>query len=229
VRKSKKEHSQEQLFVIRLTLRKLSRVHSRCYTKILKMKRENPAIEICPGITRRTVAHGKTMYQMMATLAAGSTMPAHSHPQEQIVHILEGQMRLIVDGVPHELSTGDSFYLASDVPHGVETILPTRVLDTFSPPRNDYLSIDEKVRHGALYSLEVHSARPRRGEQSVVASYRCILKGDEALSCEPLLPIINKDFPTLYALKFQDAVLGPGIVFQFLSHFVFISSIQNQQ
>jgi unsaturated pyranuronate lyase len=118
--------------------------------KILEMKRENPTIEICPGITRRTVANGETMYQMLATLAAGSRMPAHSHPQEQIVHILEGQMRLIVEGMPHELSTGDSFYLSSNVPHGVEVILPTRVLDTFSPPRDDYLAIDEKVRHGAL-------------------------------------------------------------------------------
>jgi len=52
--------------------------------------------------------------------------------------------------VPHELSTGDSFYLASNIPHGVEVTLPTRVLDTFSPPRDDYLAIDEKVRHGAL-------------------------------------------------------------------------------
>src|SRR5438876_8886176 len=83
-----------------------------------RMKRENPTIEICPGITRRTIANGKTMYQMIATLAAGSRMPAHRHAQEQIVHILEGQMRLIVDGVPHELSTGDSFYLGSNVPHG---------------------------------------------------------------------------------------------------------------
>jgi quercetin dioxygenase-like cupin family protein len=116
----------------------------------LSMKQESPTIEICPGITRRTVAHGNNMYQMMATLAAGSVMPPHSHPQEQIVHIVEGQMRLIVDGVPHELSTGDSFYLASNVPHGVETLSPTRVLDTFSPPRNDYLAIDEKVRHGTL-------------------------------------------------------------------------------
>ena len=113
--------------------------------KIQKMKQENPTIEICPGITRRTIANGKTMYQMIATLAAGSRMPEHQHTQEQIVHILEGQMRLIVDGVPHELSTGDSFYLASNVPHGVETILPTRVLDTFSPPRDDYLAIDEKA------------------------------------------------------------------------------------
>jgi hypothetical protein len=30
----------------------------------------------------------------------------------------------------------------------VETILQTRVLDTFSPPRNDYLAIDEKAREG---------------------------------------------------------------------------------
>jgi quercetin dioxygenase-like cupin family protein len=108
------------------------------------MKRENPSIEICPGITRRTVANGKTMYQMIATLAAGSRMPVHRHAQEQIVHILEGQMRLIVDEVPYALSTGDSFYLASNVPHGVETVLPTRVLDTFSPPRDDYLAIDEE-------------------------------------------------------------------------------------
>jgi quercetin dioxygenase-like cupin family protein len=114
------------------------------------MKQENPTIEICPGITRRTVANGETMYQMVATLAAGSRMAAHSHPQEQIVHILEGKMRLIVDGVPHELSTGDSFYLASNVPHGVEVMLPTRVLDTFSPSRNDYLAIDEEARKGML-------------------------------------------------------------------------------
>jgi quercetin dioxygenase-like cupin family protein len=114
------------------------------------MKAESPIIEICPGITRRTVAHGKTMYQMLATLDAGSLMPAHSHEQEQIVHILEGKMRLIVDGVSHELSTGDSFYLASNVPHGVETLSATRVLDTFSPPRTDYLAIDQKTLHDAL-------------------------------------------------------------------------------
>jgi quercetin dioxygenase-like cupin family protein len=114
------------------------------------MKQENPTIEICPGITRRTVAHGNTMYQMLATLAAGSKMPAHSHPQEQIVHIIQGKMRLIVEGVPHELSTGDSFYLASNVSHGVETLSATRVLDTFSPPRTDYLAMDQKVLHGAL-------------------------------------------------------------------------------
>jgi hypothetical protein len=49
------------------------------------MKRENPSIEICPGITRHTIANGKTMYQMIATLAAGSRMPEHRPAQEQII------------------------------------------------------------------------------------------------------------------------------------------------
>ena len=110
------------------------------------MKKENPWIDICPGIKRQTVTSGKAMYQMVATLEAGSKMPEHHHPQEQIVHILEGRMRLIVEGKPHEMKTGDSFYLASHVPHGVETIEETRVLDTFSPPRDEYLAIDEANR-----------------------------------------------------------------------------------
>jgi quercetin dioxygenase-like cupin family protein len=111
------------------------------------MKNKNPWIEICPGIKRRTHAHGRTMYQMVAQLDAGSHMPEHTHSQEQIVHILSGHMKLIVNGVPHELRTGDSFYLASNIPHGVETIEETRVLDTFSPPRDEYLAIDEKERN----------------------------------------------------------------------------------
>lgn len=110
------------------------------------MKNENPWIEICPGIKRQTVSSGTTMYQMVAHLVAGSKMPEHQHPQEQIVHILEGRMKLIVAGTAHEMTTGASYYLASNVPHGVETTVDTRVLDTFSPPRSEYLAIDEANR-----------------------------------------------------------------------------------
>ena len=105
---------------------------------------ENPWIDIVPGIRRRTIANGATMYQMVARLDAGSRMPEHKHPHEQIVHILEGRMKLIVSGVPHELKKGESFYLAGNVPHGVEAIDDTMVLDTFSPPRDDYLARDQQ-------------------------------------------------------------------------------------
>ena len=113
---------------------------------LLVNEQENPWIEIAPGIKRRTITTGATMYQMRAELEAGSRLPEHKHPQEQIAHVIKGRMKLIVAGVPHELAAGDAFYLASNVPHGVETIEDTTVIDTFSPPRDDYLALDEKAR-----------------------------------------------------------------------------------
>jgi quercetin dioxygenase-like cupin family protein len=110
------------------------------------MINENPWIEICPGIKRQTVASGQSMYQMIAHLEAGSVMPEHRHPQEQVVHLLQGRMKLIVAGTPHEMTACDSIYLESNVPHGVEVIEETRVLDTFSPPRDEYLAIDAANR-----------------------------------------------------------------------------------
>ena len=109
----------------------------------------NPWIEIAPGIKRRTVTTGASMYQMRAELAAGSRLPEHAHPQEQIAHVIKGRMKMIVAGVPHELAAGDAYYLASNVPHGAETIRDTTVIDTFSPPRDDYLALDEKARRAA--------------------------------------------------------------------------------
>jgi quercetin dioxygenase-like cupin family protein len=82
------------------------------------------------------------MYQMEAQLDAGSRLPEHQHPQEQIAHVVKGRMRLIVSGVPHEMTAGESLYIGSNVPHGAETIDDTTVIDTFSPPREDYLAVD---------------------------------------------------------------------------------------
>ena len=58
--------------------------------------KENPWIDICPGIRRRTVTHGETMYQMIAELAAGSKMPEHRHPQEQITLIEDCGLQLLI-------------------------------------------------------------------------------------------------------------------------------------
>ena len=83
--------------------------------------------------------------QSFAELKAGTKMPEHKHPQEQIIHILSGRMKVFANGGTHELGAGDSYYLASNVPHGVETPEVTRVLDTFSPPRDEYIALDAQA------------------------------------------------------------------------------------
>lgn len=86
------------------------------------------------------------MYQMVAQLEHGSQMAEHHHRQEQIVHVVTGRIQLIVAGAPHELAGGESFYLESNVPHGVEAIEDSTVIDTFSPPRDDYLALDDLAK-----------------------------------------------------------------------------------
>ena len=73
-------------------------------------------------------------------------MLEHQHLQEQIIHILSGRMTVFANGGAHEFRAGDSYYLASNVSHGAETPEDTRVLDTFSPPRHEYLALDEDAR-----------------------------------------------------------------------------------
>lgn len=109
-------------------------------------RNEHPWVEVCPGIKRQTITTGATMYQMRAELDAGSRLPVHSHPQEQVAHVLSGRIRFQVDGETREVGAGESLYLASNVPHGAETLEAAVVIDTFSPPREDYLARDEEVR-----------------------------------------------------------------------------------
>ncbi len=106
----------------------------------------NPWVQIAPGIRRQTIVTGASIYQMRAHLEAGSRLPDHHHPQEQVTHVVKGRLRLIVDGVAHELTDGMSCYIGGDVRHGAETIDQTIVIDTFTPPREDYLAADRAAQ-----------------------------------------------------------------------------------
>jgi len=113
------------------------------------MNPEQPWIQIAPGIRRQTITTGATMYQMRAQLDADSVLPEHQHPQDQITHVIKGRVRMIVNGEPRELSAGDSLYLPGNTPHGAQTIEDTSVIDTFSPPRADYLAADAEAHRTA--------------------------------------------------------------------------------
>ena len=99
-------------------------------------------ITMVPGIRRRTVAAGEQMMQMLVILDAGSHLPEHQHPHEQITHMLRGRLRLTVAGVPHELVAGQSLCIPGGALHSADTLEDALVIDTFSPPREDLLAQD---------------------------------------------------------------------------------------
>ena len=98
------------------------------------------------GVRRRTLASGKAMMQMIVEFAEGATLPEHRHPHEQVTFVVRGRLRLILHGGAevHELAAGESFYLASNVPHAAAAPEAATVLDTFNPPREDLLARDRE-------------------------------------------------------------------------------------
>jgi quercetin dioxygenase-like cupin family protein len=103
-------------------------------------------ITMVPGIRRHTVAAGGQMMQMLVVLDAGSHLPEHQHPHEQITHVLRGRLRLTLAGVPHELVAGATICILGGALHAVDALEDTLVIDTFSPPREDLLEQDRTER-----------------------------------------------------------------------------------
>ncbi len=99
-----------------------------------------------PDHTMRRFSGDKVMLQV-ATSPKGSSFPPHAHPNEQLVLVLEGRLRLDV-GHPGavtsvELGPGDLMRVPPNLPHGGETLEDCKVLDAFSPPRTAVLGEKE--------------------------------------------------------------------------------------
>lgn len=66
--------------------------------------------------------------------------PPHSHPHEQITYVAEGRVRFFVGDAAYELGAGDMVVVPPDVPHSIQLLTAhARLVDTFSPVREDFL------------------------------------------------------------------------------------------
>jgi len=95
-------------------------------------------VEMVPGVWRRTLAWGERLMVVQTTLEEGAVVPSHRHPHEQITYIVEGKLSMDVEGRTYVLGAGDSLLFPSDVEHGATALRRTLVVDTFSPPREEY-------------------------------------------------------------------------------------------
>ena len=90
-----------------------------------------------PGFVGRFL-HTESMTLAWWDVEAGSTLPEHRHPQEQVAHVLEGVFELTVDGATERLEPGRIAVIPSNVPHSGRALTACRILDVFQPVREDY-------------------------------------------------------------------------------------------
>lgn len=93
--------------------------------------------ELLPGITGY-YAHGEKHTFGYAELSAGSSVPLHQHLNVQITYVLEGQLDMVIGGIACSLTPGMFRIILSNTPHSATTVKNCKLIDTFSPVREDY-------------------------------------------------------------------------------------------
>jgi len=96
-----------------------------------------PVKVIAPGLNGY-YAHGASSTLGLVEISAGSKLNQHQHVHEQITFIVEGQLDMIIGGVPYSLTKGMYFVIPSNTPHSAIAITDCKVIDAFSPVREDY-------------------------------------------------------------------------------------------
>ncbi len=90
------------------------------------------------GIKSRIISGEKIMMAFME-VAPGLNDPGHSHPHEQCGIVLEGELEMTIGDDVKLIRKGDTYFIPGGQPHGARTKdKPCKVLDIFSPPREEY-------------------------------------------------------------------------------------------
>ena len=90
-----------------------------------------------PGFHGRFI-HSANMTFALWEIDEGAVLPEHSHPQEQVTQMIFGAFELTVDGITHPLSEGQVLVIPSHAIHSGRAITVCKILDIFSPMREDY-------------------------------------------------------------------------------------------
>lgn len=93
--------------------------------------------EIMPGYHGKMV-HSETMTWVFWDVEKDAEVPVHNHVHEQIMHVVEGDFEFTVGGKTDIYSPGDVVVIPSNVPHGGKAITACKLMDVFSPAREEY-------------------------------------------------------------------------------------------
>ncbi len=109
---------------------------------------DEPIEALGTGIGRRML-NGEAMTLAQITLAAGAVVPVHEHPNEQIATVVSGRLRFVVGSEECEIGPGESVLIPGGVPHRVDVLVDSVVLDAFAPRREDWLRGDDAYLRGS--------------------------------------------------------------------------------
>jgi quercetin dioxygenase-like cupin family protein len=93
--------------------------------------------QIIEGISGKYI-HGDQTTFGVVEVKKGSLLPLHHHHHEQITYILEGELEMTIGGETMTLKPGNFHVIPSNTPHSAVAHMDCKLIDVFSPVREDY-------------------------------------------------------------------------------------------
>jgi len=100
-----------------------------------------PSEEVNPSMKRKIVSGEKLMIARM-NFKDGFLVPLHHHVHEQVTQVVSGKMRFWFGANKEhtmDLNPGDVIVIPSNLPHEALMIGDVEEIDTWAPPRQDWL------------------------------------------------------------------------------------------
>ncbi len=92
-----------------------------------------------PGVTRQVLSDSPELMVVSFAFDKGAKGALHSHPHVQSTYVEKGRFSFTLAGDTFEVGPGDSFVIPSGAQHGCLCLQPGRLIDTFTPRRDDFL------------------------------------------------------------------------------------------
>lgn len=98
--------------------------------------------ELGGGISRKIGAYNDNVMLVEVAFEEGAIGAMHSHPHEQVTYVLEGEFEFTVKNELDEtkiVRAGESLYKQPNIEHGAVCLKKGKLLDVFTPMREDFL------------------------------------------------------------------------------------------
>lgn len=95
------------------------------------------AKEIIPGYHGKLI-HAEHMSLVFWDVEKEAIVPEHAHMNEQIMHVMEGEFEFTLGTETKIYYPGDVVIIPPHTPHTGKALTPCKLLDAFSPVREEY-------------------------------------------------------------------------------------------
>ena len=94
------------------------------------------------GTLRKVLAYSDNIMNVELKFEKGAVGAMHKHPHEQIGYVIEGSLVYKEEGCEDAvLNEGDTYIVPPNVMHGIECLTNVKLLDIFTPMREDFIQV----------------------------------------------------------------------------------------